>query len=107
MSLSNFCRAALGSMRLASESSSPCSACCSHQAVSESTSAVKSISQAARLLFFRQLRALWLCLLVLWKYMQSTWEAKRLCEEDAKRFLSARYRRSQVILNFLDGDSRQ
>ena len=30
--------------------------------------------------------------LVIWKYMQSNWEAKRLCEEDAKRFLSARYR---------------
>lgn len=74
-----------------------------------------------RLLFFRQLRALWLCVwhlavspwaleafgsyrsegmtwydavqvLVIWKYMQSNWEAKRLCEEDAKRFLSARYR---------------
>ncbi|CAK9006832.1 unnamed protein product [Durusdinium trenchii] len=50
-----------------------------------------------RMCFFRQLRALWLCVLVLWKYMQSTWEAKRLCEEDAKRFLSARYR----VLAFL------
>lgn len=34
---------------------------------------------------------------MLWKYMQSSWEAKRLCEEDAKRFLSARYR----VLAFL------
>ena len=34
---------------------------------------------------------------MLWKYMQSSWEARRLCEEDGKRLLSARYR----VLAFL------
>lgn len=59
--------------------------------------AIAAFAVVIRLFMFRQLRALWLCVLVLWKYMQSTWEAKRLCEEDAKRFLSARYR----VLAFL------
>jgi len=52
---------------------------------------------SSRCFFFRQLRALWLCVLILWKYKQSAWEAKRLCEEDGKRLLSARYR----VLAFL------
>ena len=63
----------------------------------QSLLALAALAVFMGLLFFRQLRALWLCVLVIWKYMQSNWEAKRLCEEDAKRFLSARYR----VLAFL------
>ncbi|CAJ1385743.1 unnamed protein product, partial [Effrenium voratum] len=47
----------------------------------------------ARGLFFRQLRALWLCVLILWHYQRSSAEAQELCEADAQKLLSARYRR--------------
>ena len=142
MSLRCCCCIGSCSLRLAAKPSSPGSTCCFHEAgggslqyplLKEGVCIIISILNSScvirfcrRLLFFRQLRALWLCVwhlavspcdileafgsyrsegmtwydavqvLVIWKYMQSNWEAKRLCEEDAKRFLSARYRPWQL-----------